>query len=502
MTTNRCYARGVLRAVRVPDESDVMTFYARLRSGRTRQIGLAGAATLLALIACLVGPSTASAAVSPVPPFSQCPAVGQSPSCQILVVINADRSVTVYGDPAVGPYDGGDDTLVGVVNNSSDPVNAITVTGPGTGLAGLDGDGLCTFGVAGCPFGTTGYEGPGTSIVTDVTRLPDSAEIDFSGGLRGGSTAYFSLEGALTSAQLTARQGTLTGTVPYVAFGDSITTGGSVPNCHFSAATSPWGCTTTSAVPYPDRVAATLGYSYTDDAAKYKAAAPAPPSFDLFRVGIWGYTVEEAAADEKNGSNAQGGPWLPQLTAVGGAQKLVTGSLGINDLHFDDVKKWLGLFTTSEFSDRVTTEAANIIQNRSADFDAMFNALDAAKTRGAKIIVTLYYNPYDTFMDRCLVLKTISTRLLNVVDGELSKRAQAHGFLTVDFRPVFQAHGAGSSDPYVFGTQCKAASAVSDWLPKWLGGGGGGSVVDQKFDPHPNNKGTQAMADAILKVAK
>jgi hypothetical protein len=81
-------------------------------------------------------------------------------------------------------------------------------------LSGFDGDGICSGdygswnGSSGCPYGPTGYEGPGTSFVTDPS-LPDSAEVDFTGGLAPGKTAYFSLEGALTSAELTAREGGL-----------------------------------------------------------------------------------------------------------------------------------------------------------------------------------------------------------------------------------------------------------------------------------------------------
>ncbi|WP_018762361.1 hypothetical protein [Arthrobacter sp. 135MFCol5.1] len=113
------------------------------------------------------------------------------------------------GDPAVGPYDGADDTLVGVVNNSRTSVPAITVKGPGTGLSLFDGDGLCTFAAGSCPNGPTGYEGPGTTLVTDPS-LPDAAEVDFSGaGLAPQATSYFSLEGVLSSAQITAARGTL-----------------------------------------------------------------------------------------------------------------------------------------------------------------------------------------------------------------------------------------------------------------------------------------------------
>lgn len=154
--------------------------------------------------------SGASAASGPSTPYNQCPAVGAAPSCGILLVVNPDNSVSVLQDPAVGPYDGGDDTLVGIVNNSTSPVPAVTVSGPGSYLAGFDGDGLCSY--AGCSNGPTGYEGPGTSFVTNPSN-PDSAEVDFGGtttaGLAPGATAYFSLEGALTSAQLTVREGHL-----------------------------------------------------------------------------------------------------------------------------------------------------------------------------------------------------------------------------------------------------------------------------------------------------
>ena len=88
---------------------------------------------------------TAKAASVPAPPFKQCPAIGASPSCEILLVVNSDSTVTVVGDPSVGPFDGSDDTLVGIVNNSAKPVSAITVTGPGwPDLSGFDGDGICS----------------------------------------------------------------------------------------------------------------------------------------------------------------------------------------------------------------------------------------------------------------------------------------------------------------------------------------------------------------------
>lgn len=177
------------------------------------------AATVAAILMAGGGPAVAAqAAGSPSPPFGECPAIGNSPSCEILLVVNADGSVSVKVDPSVGPFDGGDDTLVGIVNDSRKQVTAVTVSGPGSGLSGFDGDGICSGqygawnGSAGCPYGLTGYEGPGTSFATDPS-LPDSAQVDFTSGLAPRGSTYFSLEGALSSARLTAVKGPVSFTV-------------------------------------------------------------------------------------------------------------------------------------------------------------------------------------------------------------------------------------------------------------------------------------------------
>ena len=149
---------------------------------------------------------SAAPTVAPAPPFTACPAVGVSPSCRILVVVNPDRTLSVYQDPSVGTYDNDDDTLVGILNASATPVESVILLSPGSRLGQLDGDGLCTFSVPGCPFGPTGYEGPNTRIITNPALL-DAAEIVFIGGLAPSATAYFSLEGTLSAAQLTASHG-------------------------------------------------------------------------------------------------------------------------------------------------------------------------------------------------------------------------------------------------------------------------------------------------------
>jgi hypothetical protein len=184
-------------------------------SHRKRNLILAVTASALAVAGGVAVTEAVPAGAAPATAtITECPGIGASPGCEILLVVNADNTVSVQGDPSVGPFDGNDDTLVGIINNSTTAVKAVTVSGPSSGLSGFDGDGICSGGYgswngsSGCPYGKTGYEGPGTSFVTSQS-LPDSAEVDFAAGLAPGGKAYFSLEGALTSAELTAREGGL-----------------------------------------------------------------------------------------------------------------------------------------------------------------------------------------------------------------------------------------------------------------------------------------------------
>jgi cutinase len=186
-----------------------------------------GAATAVTLLGAVTGTAAASSPVTA--PFTECPAIGAAPSCEILLDVNANRSIQVLGDSSVGPYDGSDDTLVGVVNNSSSAVQAITVSGPSSGLAGFDGDGICTYATGGITGGSgpgfngdsycdaqqlsgtdpEDYEGPDNTFTLDPKSL-DDVEVDFNGkGLAPGQYTYFSLEGSLTAAAITSQVGTL-----------------------------------------------------------------------------------------------------------------------------------------------------------------------------------------------------------------------------------------------------------------------------------------------------
>jgi hypothetical protein len=184
----------------------------RLSASRRGRAGV----VLAAAIASLAFASTA-AANPPSPPFSECPGYGFDSSCAVLLVINAhgglesfaDPSQGSYVDPTVGNYEYGYDELIGVKNNSSSAVTSIALHGDN--IFGFYGKGLCSglneSGQAGfrpspggCPFGLTGYEGPGTSFSgyneEDSEENANTGTVSFDhGGLQPGKSTYFTLAG-------------------------------------------------------------------------------------------------------------------------------------------------------------------------------------------------------------------------------------------------------------------------------------------------------------------
>lgn len=168
-----------------------------------RKLALSAVTLSIALPLSLMTAGVA-AAVTPTPPFTQCPAIGASPSCGILIELT-DSGTVILGDPTVGPYDGIEDTLIGVQNDSTSTVNSITLSGTGVfgiPIFGFDSDGICAgyvfTGSGGCPFGTTGYEGPGTSFA-NISADATTGDVVFANGLAAGASAYFSLEDSLTA---------------------------------------------------------------------------------------------------------------------------------------------------------------------------------------------------------------------------------------------------------------------------------------------------------------
>ena len=165
------------------------------------------AGTMLAGGAAFGGISPAAAAV--------CPAVGADADCAIILNITSVSggvgTFTASKGPSFGmPYDGTEDTLLGVTNSSGGIVNSIHLTST-TNIFGFDGDGLQTFiSLANAP-GATGYEGSfSKTSAFNLTGALDTftitnaftGDVNFPGGLVSGGSAFFSLEEALTLSKI------------------------------------------------------------------------------------------------------------------------------------------------------------------------------------------------------------------------------------------------------------------------------------------------------------
>lgn len=220
--------------------------HGRETSGKQMARKIPGCASVIAWCGALVILAGIVQAQAPPTPWNQCPAVGAAPSCGILIVINADKSIGVYTDTSVGPYDGYDDTLIGVQNNSSQPLPSLFITSTKPSFA-FTGDGICDTSQVpaphppGCPFGPTGYEGSGISF-TVPGGVSQSAcafgytgpwvcandtganvgTVTFNSGLAPGGYAYFGLQQPLTAQNINPSPPTPSATLRSITTTDTL----------------------------------------------------------------------------------------------------------------------------------------------------------------------------------------------------------------------------------------------------------------------------------------
>src|ERR1019366_9286278 len=124
--------------------------------------------------------------------------VGTATGCGVLITVtsvNGSGDATAFNVAILGngnPYDGTEDTLVGIQNSSGGVLNDIFLSNPGSDLFGFDGDGPCTYNLSDCfAWSTTGYEGPdNTFAVIDG----DHGTVNFTVGLAIGTGTWFALE--------------------------------------------------------------------------------------------------------------------------------------------------------------------------------------------------------------------------------------------------------------------------------------------------------------------
>jgi len=282
-----------------------------LRAGPLTSL-LAGAVLAATGGLLLPAPALAGGPTPPTPPFTECPAIGLDTSCGLLIVVNPNGTTSVFSDPSQQPFDGVEDTLVGVLNNSPGTVQIIPISSSSPiPIFDFDFDGLCAGFYAGtppgCPFGPTGYEGPNTSFsISD----PNVGTVNFPNGLASGAQTYFSLEGAPSAASIVVPR--------YVALGDSYQSGEGVPpfipgTDQPKTATTPENRCHRSNGAYPELI---TGKTNVPPGVEFWACSGA--TIPAFYNGEW---------------NEPG-----QISELGGSPAtLVTLNVGGNDIGFDTI---------------------------------------------------------------------------------------------------------------------------------------------------------------------
>lgn len=143
---------------------------------------------------------------------AQCPAAGldtTGTNCGALInVTSASGGVaTAYAVTLTGlpPYDGVDDTSVGLTNSTGATLNSIVLTSTG-GAFDFDGDGICTYTLAAyCStngesyIGEDPYDYEGPNMTFSLNGAETQLTITFTGGVANGASTYFSLEGPPSS---------------------------------------------------------------------------------------------------------------------------------------------------------------------------------------------------------------------------------------------------------------------------------------------------------------
>src|SRR5436305_2552394 len=109
-------------------------------------------------------------------PTSPCPNINGVTTCNVVITAGPGGSfVTTVPNP--NPYDGSDDALVGIINNSGSTITQLSFIGSGNGggLFAFDLDGLQSFnGAAGGAPDTSGYGGKVSSTAGfDLTGAND-----------------------------------------------------------------------------------------------------------------------------------------------------------------------------------------------------------------------------------------------------------------------------------------------------------------------------------------
>ena len=135
--------------------------------------------------------------------LAQCPTVNNTGCAAVITITDSGTSVSQTGQGTYGTANDANDgnptgILIGVINNSSEPLYAMELTSPNQIFA-FENDGIDNYGVPGNGSDSTGYGGPNAYFTNIVNYLTDGIVNFITPISANGGTGYFSLAALLTS---------------------------------------------------------------------------------------------------------------------------------------------------------------------------------------------------------------------------------------------------------------------------------------------------------------
>ncbi len=167
---------------------------------------------------------------------AQCPAVGQDSACDTVITItDTGTSISYTGQPGYseGQAGAGVESLVGVINNSSQPLSQLGLSST-LPIFAFYGGGIDTFGVPGNFADSTGYGGP-NAYFTSIDTTQSNGVVNFLNPIaQNGGTSFFSLPAFL--AQATSCSDVLTKAISVPASGGTQINSVFTPNLGYTLA--------------------------------------------------------------------------------------------------------------------------------------------------------------------------------------------------------------------------------------------------------------------------
>jgi hypothetical protein len=160
--------------------------------------------TLAVVIAAVVGFALSGSSANAA--FAQAPPTGLDTGAEFLITWDGSM-FSISAPSGEGPFDGIDDTLFGVQNNSGAALASLSLSG--SNIFAFDGDGINFFngfGAAPGSPGPTGYEGWTSTTSTwgtgtqealsfAITNSNNGTVVFGASGIAAGGSAYFALQG-------------------------------------------------------------------------------------------------------------------------------------------------------------------------------------------------------------------------------------------------------------------------------------------------------------------